>query len=102
MFLHHDILHLAGNLLFLWILGGFACGFLITLLLRPRRDDEEISTVQATRAEVKDYSLLSYNDLATLMRAPTPDMRLVMAYCEKALVSPNGAHPQECLDALNI
>jgi membrane associated rhomboid family serine protease len=81
-------------------LGGFAFGVLGVWVLRARRDSEQVSTVQATRAETKDYTLLSYRDLATLMEHPTEDLNLVQAFCEKALSSPSGVHPQECVTAM--
>jgi tetratricopeptide (TPR) repeat protein len=77
-------------------LGGFAAGFLIVLIMRARRDNEDVSNVQAVRSEMKDYSLLSFNDLSTLMQQPTEDMALVAAYCEKSLTNSHGARPDYC------
>jgi membrane associated rhomboid family serine protease len=82
-------------------LGGFGVGLLGAWALRARRDSEEVSTVQATRAEIKDFTLLSYRDLATLVKQPTDDMNLVLAYCEKALTDHSHANPQECVEVVN-
>ena len=49
---------------------------------------------------MKDYTLLSFSDLSTLMQQPHQDMNLVFAYCEKALTSTQGANPQAVLIAV--
>jgi membrane associated rhomboid family serine protease len=82
-------------------LGGFGVGLLGAWALRARRDSEEVSTVQATRAEMKDFSLLSYRDLETLVQQPTEDMNLILAYCERALTDHTHANPQRCVEVLN-
>ena len=81
-------------------LGGFGAGFLLVLLLRTRRDSEEASMAQATRAELKDFSYLSFNDLDALMRNPTEDPKLVVAYCQKALTNSNGPRVDSCVQAV--
>jgi membrane associated rhomboid family serine protease len=98
--LHQVILQGADGVGHLAHLGGFAAGFLIVLAFRMRKDTEDISEAQATRAEMKDFSLLSYRDLEALMAHPTDDMRLVMAYCEKALTSTSGMRAEPCLAAV--
>jgi membrane associated rhomboid family serine protease len=65
-------------------LGGFGAALLLMFILRPRRDSERVSDVQAERAQVKDYSLLSLEDLETLLDGSADDMKLVMAYCGRA------------------
>jgi membrane associated rhomboid family serine protease len=80
-------------------LGGFAAGLAAVFILRVRRDSEQRSIVKATQAEMKDYSLLSFRDLSTLMEHPTEDMRLVMTYCEKAILDARGAYMNHCLKA---
>jgi membrane associated rhomboid family serine protease len=67
-------------------LGGFGAVLLLMLILRPRKDSEAVSEVQAVRAEVKDYSLLSLGDMETLLENSTDDLQLVMAYCTRASV----------------
>ena len=81
-------------------LGGFATGLLMCVIYRARRDSQEVSIVQAVRAEMKDYSLLNLNDLETLLQTPTEDMNLVMAYCEKAS-SFAGGRAQQILAYMN-
>lgn len=82
-------------------LGGFGMGFLLMYLLRPGRDSEEVSAVQATHAEAKDYGLLSLGELETLLQRPTEDMRIVLAYCEKAVTQYGGNSQGRCLAMLN-
>jgi membrane associated rhomboid family serine protease len=81
-------------------LGGFAAGLATVFILRVRRDSEERSVVKATQAEMRDYSLLSLRDLSTLLEHPTEDMRLVMAYCEKAISDVRGGYMEHCLKAV--
>jgi hypothetical protein len=50
---------------------------------------------------MKDYTLLSYRDLATLAEQPTENVELILAYCEKALTDHGSSHPQECAAMLN-
>ncbi len=68
-------------------IGGFGAGLLLVWVLRVRRDSEEVSTVQAARADIKDYSYFSANELEPLVSQPTEDMSLIMAYCERATAS---------------
>ncbi len=82
-------------------IGGALAGILFVALFRVRRDSEEVSEVQALQADVKDYTLLSLNDLTTLLQRPTEDMHLVMAYLEKASSAYNGANPEALLHVLN-
>ncbi len=82
-------------------IGGAGMGFLLVALLRTRRDSEEVSVVQATRAEVKDYSLLDVRELETLLQQPTEDMELVMAYCERAAMEYGSGRIIRCLEYLN-
>lgn len=81
-------------------LGGAGAGLLAVFLLRAPRDNEDFSRAQAVRADMRDFSLMTLQELEALMQQPTQDMRLVMAYCEKALVSPFGASEAKCLAAL--
>src|SRR5579884_3833441 len=81
-------------------LGGFATGFLYAFLLRSRRDSVDVSNIQAVRAEMKDYALLSLTELETLLQTPTEDMHLVLAYCEKAALFTSG-RTEHCLAVLN-
>ena len=80
-------------------LGGAGAGLLCVWLMQTRRDSEDISDAQATRADTKDLSILSFPELEALMQRPTDDPRLVMTYCEKALITP-GAGEARCLPAL--
>jgi membrane associated rhomboid family serine protease len=80
-------------------IGGFGVGLLSVFLLRVRRDSEEMSAVQATRAETQDYSLLSLRELETVLQHPPQNMEPVIAYCDKALGGYNG-DPSRCLETL--
>jgi membrane associated rhomboid family serine protease len=82
-------------------LGGVGMGLLVCVLMRPVRDSEEVSAVKVVHAEMQDYSLLSLSELGTLLQRPTDDMRLVMAYCEKAATHAGGEHSPRCLAMLN-
>lgn len=81
-------------------LGGFGTGLLLVWAMRARRDTEEVSMVQATRAEVKDYSLLDVYQLETLTQHPTEDMNLILTYCEKATAAGQNRY-EMCLSLLN-
>lgn len=81
-------------------LGGAGAGFLAVMLLRVPRDNEDISTVQATLADMRDVALLPLHDLEALMQRPTDDVRLILAYCRQSLVAPIGASEAKCLWAL--
>ena len=80
-------------------LGGAGAGLLCVWLMRTRRDDADISAAQATHADTKDLSVLSFPELELLMQRPTEDPRLVMTFCEKALITP-GAGEARCLPLL--
>ena len=80
-------------------LGGAGAGLLCVWLMRTRRDSEDISAAQATHADTKDLSILSFVELETLMQRPTEDARLVTTFCEKALITP-GVGEARCLPAL--
>ncbi len=64
-------------------IGGFAAGYLTVLLFRSRRDNEEISEIQAAHADLQDFTLLSVGELHTLMQQPTDNLELVLAYLDK-------------------
>lgn len=81
-------------------LSGFGLGMAVALLSGARRDDAEMSYVQAAVSDTKDYALLHFADLAILMQQPTEDMNLVMAYCEKALTLKTETRLQQCLGVL--
>ena len=80
-------------------LGGAGAGLLCVWLMQTRRDSEDISDAQATHADAKDLTILSFPELEALMQRPTEDPRLVMTFCEKALITP-GAGEARCLPAL--
>jgi membrane associated rhomboid family serine protease len=82
-------------------LGGFAGGLLGAVALRPRRDTEDVSTVQAMHADLKDYSLLSYPELATLMEGGSQDPKLVVAFVDKAIKTADDRAIQAAIEALN-
>ena len=82
--------------------GGFGSGLLIAMLMRPKRDTEIYSQVQATRADVKgDLSQMTLYDLETLLETPTDNMEIVTTYCWKLLMDggPSGEH--KCIKTLN-
>lgn len=76
-------------------IGGFGSGFLLTLVMRARRDTSEVSEIQALRDDVKDYSLLDYFELEALLQQPTEKMELVLAFCEKAVAYRGPEHHQK-------
>lgn len=80
-------------------LGGAGMGLLLVFVLGAQRDDEELSNVQAVRAETRDLSLLNLYELEALLQKPNPEPQFVLAYCEKALGA-MGDGPQKCLAAL--
>jgi membrane associated rhomboid family serine protease len=82
-------------------LGGFGAGLLIAFLFRAQRDSEAVSQVQAIRADVKDYSLLSLGELEALLQQPTDNMELVLAYSEKAGTRYGGVPNAQYLAVLN-
>ncbi|MBV9851090.1 MAG: rhomboid family intramembrane serine protease [Armatimonadetes bacterium] len=80
-------------------LGGAGAGLLCVWLMRTRRDDASVSAAQAVHADVRDMSLLSFPELEALMQRPTDNPRLVLAFCDKALLTPGGGEGR-CLPAL--
>ncbi|HLV80871.1 MAG TPA: rhomboid family intramembrane serine protease [Chthonomonadaceae bacterium] len=81
-------------------LGGFGVGLLFCLALRARRDSEDVSVVQAARAELKNYAHLSVRDLETLVQHPTEEMELILSYCQKA-ASAGHERDETCVALLN-
>jgi membrane associated rhomboid family serine protease len=79
-------------------LGGAAGGFLVCLLLRPKRDDEFTSTAKATLAETKDLSILTRLELANLHKANPEDDAVILNWMYKSLREPGGPKP-ECSEA---
>jgi membrane associated rhomboid family serine protease len=65
-------------------LAGFALGYVITLLFRPHTDSEMHSKVKSTLSELKDVRILTLNELEVLVRQPTADSKLILAYCARA------------------
>lgn len=94
LFIEDGVAHLAH-------LGGFGMGFLLAVAVRGQRDTEAVSEVQAVRAEMKDFSLLSLSELETLVAQPTQDVTLVMAYLEKAVSYTGGGQNARALEVLN-
>ena len=83
-------------------LGGFATGLLSVMLLRARRDNQEISEAQAVLDETKrDYTALGYAELEAMLQQPSENMELVLAFCEKALSHGDPSRQQKCLAYLN-
>lgn len=82
-------------------IGGFATGLLTVALLQVRKDTMDISEAQAMRADVREYEYLSFYELEALMQNPTDDMRLVLSYCEKALLSPGSYGEHKCFTAMH-
>jgi len=81
-------------------LGGFGLGLFAVIALRTRRDSVEASEAQALQADVRDYTMLSYPQLAALMERGTEDPELVLAYCKRALDYSGGARAGECAAAV--
>ena len=79
---------------------GFGLGYGGMFALGARRDSEDVSHVQAAVSDTRDYALLHFRDLETLMRRPARDMNLVMAYCEKAITLKTDLRLRQCLAAL--
>lgn len=80
--------------------GGLLVGFAAMLILRPKRDTESFSNIQAIRSDVKDYSLMSYNELEILMERPNDDVGLIFNFCEKALMETAQRGEDKCVAAL--
>ena len=79
-------------------LGGFGTGLLAVMLLRARRDTEEISQAQAVLDETKrDYTMLAYHDLEAMLQQPSENMELVLAFCEKSVAYGDPARQQKCV-----
>jgi membrane associated rhomboid family serine protease len=69
-------------------IGGFGAGLLTVFLLRARRDNDQVSQIQAVRADSgNDVSVLNVTELETILDAPTENMNLVLTYCGKMIVS---------------
>lgn len=80
--------------------GGLLIGFGAMLLLRPKRDTESFSNMQAIRSDIKDYSLMSYNELEILMERPNDDVALIFHFCEKAIMETAQRGEDKCIAAL--
>ena len=83
-------------------LGGLGTGLLMVAVMKTKRDTLAVSEVQAVRAEVKDYTLLSVSELETLLQQPTEDNELVLAYLEKAVGAYGSERTAYCLNLLNF
>lgn len=94
------ILHKADGVAHLVHIGGFAMGLLSAFLIGAPRDNEDYSDAQAVVADTHDLSMLNIYDLEALMGKPSPEPRVVLAYCDKALTSVVGGGEQKCLAAL--
>lgn len=79
-------------------LGGALGGFLIAMLLRPKRDSEYASEAKATLADVKDYGILKRMELAELHRSNPEDPLIVLHWMDRSLRETHGLK-QECADA---
>ncbi len=82
-------------------IGGLVTGLSLVALMRTKRDTIAVSEVQAVRAEVKDYTLLSPAELETLLQQPTEDNELVLAYLEKTVGTYGSERTSYCLSLLN-
>jgi membrane associated rhomboid family serine protease len=84
-------------------LGGFGAGILVAMLMRTRRDSEEISQAQAVLDETKrDYTVLGYSDLEAMLQQPSENMELVLAFCEKSTTSyADPVRQQKCMAYIN-
>lgn len=80
--------------------GGLLVGVAAMLILRPKRDTEHFSQMQAIRSDIKDYSLMSFNELEILMERPNDDVPLILTFCEKALMEISQRGEQKCLAAI--
>jgi membrane associated rhomboid family serine protease len=94
------ILHSADGVGHFAHIGGFAAGFLAAGALQVKRDSEDFSAAQATRADVKNPDLLALRELEELLKYPVDDMRLVIAFCDKALAAPGLNWEPKCLALL--
>ena len=81
-------------------IGGFAAGFIAAGALRVKRDTEDFSAAQATRSDMKDPDLLAVYELEALLKHPTQDLRLVVAYCDKTMLMPGINGEQKCFHML--
>jgi len=81
-------------------LGGAGVGFALVLILRVKRDTRTVSAAQAVHAELKDYSLLSLDELSALSQKPDPGIDVIMAYCSKCIDKTGGGRPDLCLAAI--
>jgi membrane associated rhomboid family serine protease len=83
-------------------LGGFGTGLLATLLMRARRDSEEVSQARAVLDETKrDYTALGYSELEAMLQQPSENMELVLAFCEKAVSYGDPMRQQKCMAYIN-
>ena len=80
--------------------GGVLAGLAAMLTLRPKRDSEHFSNMQAIRSDIKDYSLMSFNELEILMERPNDDVALILAFCEKAIMETAQRGEDKCIAAL--
>jgi membrane associated rhomboid family serine protease len=79
-------------------IGGFCGGMGLAMLLKVRRDSEQISDVQATRANLNnDLGLMSASELETILEAPTENMEMVLIYCNKAIGLPGDVGEKKAL-----
>ncbi|HEY3329985.1 MAG TPA: rhomboid family intramembrane serine protease [Capsulimonadaceae bacterium] len=79
-------------------IGGFFAGMGVAMALRVRRDSEQLSEAQATRASMNnDLGLLSANELETILTAPTENMTMVLVYCNKAIATPGTVGEKKAL-----
>lgn len=82
-------------------LGGFGAGFLAVLLLRAKRDSEDLSNAQAVRSDTAgNYGVLALHELETLAENNTANVPLLMAFCRKAATQYDGSGQRLCYDAL--
>jgi membrane associated rhomboid family serine protease len=80
--------------------GGILLGLAAMLLLRPKRDTEHFSNMQAIRSDIKDYDLMAFNELEILMERPNNDALLIFTYCEKAIMETSQRGEEKCQTAL--
>jgi len=81
-------------------LGGFGVGLLGAILCRPRRDSLKKSDAQAVRADVRDTRDMSLEDLGDLLTSAPEDAGLVLEYCHRLLLLPNGTWQRSFLHAI--
>lgn len=74
-------------------LGGVAGGLGMALLLRAKRDEEQISGAKATLAETRDLSLLAVWELEQMAKANPADSLVALHWMAKSLREPGGPKP---------